>query len=215
MNVLVMYDRQSDTYWSQILGEAVEGPKKGAKLTPIAALMTTWDEWKSLHPQTKALVTNGQGGYDSYTGYYSSNQAGVLGEISKDERLPRKQLVTGVVVDEQPVVYPHSTLSERIVVNDTVNGKPLLVVYEPRSRTAQIYSREVNEQTLTFLPSTEPGEITDEQTGSSWTLLTGVAGDGELAGNALERIPSTTSFWFGWKDWHPDTLVYGEQAPIN
>lgn len=40
-NALVMFDRESDTLWSQLLGEAVDGPLQGTKLEPIASLQTT------------------------------------------------------------------------------------------------------------------------------------------------------------------------------
>ena len=61
MNVLVMYDRQTDSLWSQLLGEAVEGPLAGTKLTFIESLQTTWAEWKALHPNTLALQKTFQG----------------------------------------------------------------------------------------------------------------------------------------------------------
>jgi len=51
--------------------------------------------------------------------------------------------------------------------------------------------------------------LVDEETGTTWDGLTGEALDGELAGGNLERIKSTASFWFGWKDWFPETRVYG------
>ena len=86
-NVLVMYDRETDSYWGQLLGKAIEGPLKNVQLTPLAAAQTTWEEWRNQYPDTKALVTNGQGRYDSYEGYYSSGQTGVLGETLKDDRL--------------------------------------------------------------------------------------------------------------------------------
>lgn len=210
MNVLVMYDRQTQSYWSQILGEAIEGPLLGAKLTPLAALQTTWAEWKRLHPATHALATNGMGLYDSYSSYYASNQAGVLGETRQDDRLPRKALVTGIVIDEEPVVYPHSVLAAERVVNDQVGTTPLVVVYEPTSATATVFQRMVDGQRLTFRPGVEAMTLIDNETGSTWPLLTGRATIGPLAGKSLTRVPSTSSFWFGWKDWHPQTRIYGQ-----
>ena len=210
MNVLVMYDRQTNTYWSQILGEAIEGPLKGATLTPLPALQTTWAEWKRLHPNTQALATNGMGAYDTYSTYYSSNQTGVLGETRQDERLPRKELVTGVVIDEQPVVYPRSVLADKPIINDQIGEIPIAVVYEPTSATSTVFRRIVDGQILTFKSGSEPMTFVDEETNSTWPLLTGQASAGLLAGKRLERVPSTSSFWFGWKDWYPNTRIYGQ-----
>ncbi len=58
-NVLVMYDRQTDSLWSQLLGEAVQGEMVGTKLEFLPAWMTTWEEWKALHPNTLALDKGG------------------------------------------------------------------------------------------------------------------------------------------------------------
>ena len=49
---MVMYDRETDSFWSQFLGEAIDGPKKGAKLEFILAQMVTWGSWKEEHPDT-------------------------------------------------------------------------------------------------------------------------------------------------------------------
>lgn len=45
-NVLVMYDRQTESYWSQLLGEAVEGEMVGTKLEFLPSWMMTWEAWK-------------------------------------------------------------------------------------------------------------------------------------------------------------------------
>ncbi|MBI3959204.1 MAG: DUF3179 domain-containing protein [Chloroflexi bacterium] len=209
-NVLVMFDRESDSLWSQLLGEAVDGPLLGTKLKPIAALQTTWGEWKKLHPDTLALAIGGPA-YDSYVSYYSSNSAGVIGETFQDERLPRKELVYGLVIDGQAVVYPFSRLAEQRIANDTVAGQPVAVIFDPATRTALAFRREVDGQTLTFRPGDGEGAtFVDEETGSTWAALTGAAASGPLQGKGLERLPGTSSFWFGWKDFYPDTLVYGQ-----
>lgn len=211
MNVLVMYDRETNSLWSQILGKAVDGPLNGTQLTPLAAMQTTWAQWKALHPDTRALETGGRGRFDSYDRYYDSGQTGVIGETRTDERLPRKELIVGVVVEEQPVAYSRSVLRVELAVNDVVADVPLLVFFDPPTASGLVYRREVEGQVLTFTVSDEdPLILFDEETNSRWRALTGVATDGPLAGKGLERIPSTSSFWFGWKDWHPGTLVYGQ-----
>ena len=209
-----MYDRETDSYWGQLLGKAIEGPLKGTQLTPLAAAQTTWAEWKNQYPDTKALVTNGAGRYDSYEGYYASGQTGVLGETLKDDRLAAKELIAGTVIDNQPAVYPHSILQDERAVNDTVAGTELTVWFDPRTKTARLYNRTVTtessgEQTLTFIATGAELEFKDKETGSTWLLLNGKAIDGPLKGAILTAIPSTNSFWFGWKDWYPQTMVYG------
>ncbi len=208
MNVLVMYDRQTDSLWSQILGEAVEGELKGQKLEFLPAWQTTWEDWKTRHPETKALIKGYEGLRDPYFSYYVSGQAGVLGETVQDDRLERKDFIVGVALGDAAVAYPFKTLDEQLIINDVIDGKPVLVVFDPNHDSGVVFERQVNGQTLTFT-ILEGLEIMDEETGTLWNGLTGEALSGELAGTELKRVKSTRSFWFGWKDFYPDTKVYG------
>jgi hypothetical protein len=213
MNVLVMYDRQTDSLWSQLLGEAVEGPLAGTKLTFVESLQTTWAEWKELYPETLALRKSFRGNFDNYTSYYFSGSAGVLGETRLDDRLNTKEFVVGVVLGDVARAYPFRLLNDEQVVNDELNGQPLLVVFDPESATGAVYRRDVNGQVLTFKLETDGGvdsiRLVDEETGTIWSAFTGEGLEGPLAGTQLERVRSTSSFWFGWKDFFPSTSVYG------
>ena len=213
MNVLVMYDRQTGSLWSQLLGESVEGELKGTKLEYFSSWMTTWEDWKGRYPDTLALVKGYSGGADRYDSYYESDRAGVIGEEHLDDRLQTKQFVVGVAQGDEAAAYPFSVLSFEPAVNDIVGGTPLLVVFQERTGTGVVFDREIEEQTLTFSLTDPEGMIlTDDQTGSTWDGLTGVAVDGPLEGQSLNRLKSTSSFWFGWKDWHPETRVYGKDT---
>ena len=210
-NVLVMYDRQTETYWSQLLGEAVEGELIGTKLEFLPSWMTTWEQWKELHPNTVALDKDGQRGKrDVYDSYYASGRAGVIGEKNLDGRLDTKEFVIGVeVTDETAVAYPFRILNNEPVVNDTQDGIDLVVIFEKNSATGVVFNREVDGQLLTFEATDDPFQVTDAETGSTWDAFEGVAVDGPLAGTTLTRLKSTMVFWFGWSDFHSSTLLYG------
>jgi hypothetical protein len=173
--------------------------------------MTTWEDWKTRYPDTLALAKGYSGGFDPYDSYYESDRAGVLGEEHLDERLQAKQFVVGVALGEEAVAYPFSVLSFEPVVNDAVAGTPVLVVFNDQTSTAVVFDREVEGQALTFaLDDPQMLALTDAETGSTWEGLTGRAIDGPLAGEQLARVKSTGSFWFGWKDWYPETRAYGK-----
>jgi len=212
-NVLVMYDRQTESLWSQLLGEAVEGPLIGTKLEFVPSWMMTWEQWKEQHPDTLALNKNGRrGGRDSYASYYASGSAGVIGETIQDDRLFTKEFVAGVELNDTVIAYPYSALNENPYLNHSVAGEDVLVVFDPDSAVSIVFDRNLKGQTLTFSPTGEPFRMKDAETGTLWDAFSGEALAGELAGQQLERIKSTSSFWFGWKDIHPDTLLYGEDA---
>jgi len=208
MNVLVMYDRQTDSLWSQLLGEAVEGELKGQKLEFLPSWQTTWEDWKTRYPDTLALVKGFRGDRDPYDSYYDSYTAGVIGEEHKDDRLGTKDFVVGVSIGEEAMAYPFWTLNDEPVINDVVNGVPILVVFDPENASGVAFKREVDSRTLTFINNGQL-QLRDEETGTIWEVLTGEAISGELEGTYLERIKSTNSFWFGWKDFYPETGVYG------
>ena len=119
-----------------------------------------------------------------------------------------KEFVVGVERNGEPIAFPFSVLNEEPVVNYDVGGEPVLVVFNIDTGTGVVYDRELDGQLLTF-SQVEDTIITDDETGTKWNGLTGEAIDGPLAGQTLIRIKSTSSFWFGWKDWFPETIIYG------
>jgi hypothetical protein len=209
MNVLVMYDRQTDSLWSQLLGKAVEGELAGQQLEFLPSWQTTWEDWKTRHPDTLALVKGYQGDRDPYDTYYESYAAGVIGEEHQDNRLGTKDFIVGVALGEDARAYPFRLLNDEPVVNDILNGIPILVVFDPGTASGVVFLRTVDGQTLTFNSSGEL-QLKDEETNSTWDALNGEAIAGELKGASLERVKSTSSFWFGWKDFYPETGIYGQ-----
>ena len=213
MNGLVMYDRETDSMWSQVSGEAIYGSHKGARLTILPALMTTWSSWLEEYPDTSALDKEGREeyGFDPYEPYYGDDSVGLFGRSVNDERLDAKELVAGVVVEGRAKAYPFSELSKSPVINDEVGGVPLLVAFESESRSASVFSRTVNGRILTF-EVRRGGSLADTETGSVWSALTGRALRGELAGIRLSAIPSVTLFWFAWADFYPGASILGDQV---
>ena len=210
MNVLVMYDHQTDTLWSQFLSRGVEGELEGVDLDVLPVTQTTWGAWKALHPDTKMLEVIFRS--DPYDTYYADGRPGVIGERNRDERLDTKDLVVAVNFDGRPKAYPLDALEGQPVINDSVNERDALVFFDKPSGTALVYDRVVDGRALNFSVDPETrGVLTalvDDETGSRWMAFTGIAVEGEMAGKRLERIPSHLSFWFAWTDWNPETDLF-------
>ena len=217
MNALVMYDRQTETLWSQILGRAVQGPLEGEDLMAVPYAQMTWGEWRQLYPESKALQTGRWRGRDSYEGYFARPDAGIIGEANPDRRLPSKAMVTAAVIDGIPMAYPWDVMSQELIANDQVGDTPVVAIHAPEAISTVLYDRRIDGRALTF--RRDPDEradarglqrrMIDEETGSIWSAWTGVAIEGELAGQSMTQIPATSVFWFGWSDFHPDTGLYG------
>ena len=210
MNALVMYDHQTDSLWSHFTGDAVAGPMVGTRLEVLPAIQTTWGRWRELYPDSLVLDKRGRYRYDSYDSYYSNSSAGVIGETRTDDRLPRKETVLGVWVNETAKAYGFSDLAAQPVANDTVGGTDIVVTFDPETSTVGgAFNRRLGDRSLTFQPdASDPLLMVDTETGSSWAVLTGEAVRGALVGSRLEQVESNYAFWFAWKDWHPSTQVF-------
>lgn len=56
---LVMYDRQTESWWQQFSGEAIVGELTGKKLTKLPAGVMPFSEFRKRHPDGKVLVPSG------------------------------------------------------------------------------------------------------------------------------------------------------------
>ena len=214
MNALVMYDRQTDTLWSQFLGVAVAGPLEGTMLEPLPSRIMEWAQWRDLHPDTLALDQGGRRS-DAYASYYRSSSAGVLGESNADDRFQRKEFVLGVQLADAARAYPFRYLNDAPVLNDRLGSTDLVVVFDSNTGGGAVYVRTADGRTLSFEPAeADAGAgagplIQDRETGTIWSGLTGEAVRGPLAGEQLEVLPSFAVFWFAWSDFYPtDDNVY-------
>ncbi|MBI3060254.1 MAG: DUF3179 domain-containing protein [Deltaproteobacteria bacterium] len=88
-NSLIMYDHQTESLWSHLVGAAVTGPTKGVKLIPIQSMFTQWDTWRRLYPGTKVL-NNGRSSIfalrDPYESYYRSPDTGIIPTRLSDKK---------------------------------------------------------------------------------------------------------------------------------
>lgn len=72
---MIMYDRQTESWWQQFNGKAIVGEMLGRELTPLPALLESWQSYRSRHPD--GLVMDQPGRYrraygnNPYTGYDS------------------------------------------------------------------------------------------------------------------------------------------------
>ena len=209
--VFRMIDRETGTIWTHLDGKAIAGPLEEARLKIIPLPHTTWGEWKADHPDTLVLSPDTPF-RDRYLrpvriGVYNPSEA-----IYGDDRLPSNTLVVGVEVEGVFKGYPLSELElAGGVVNDTIAGRPIVVVYDPIAKTGLAYLRHFDGQTLEFYNvSKEEYGVTDRETGSTWDVH-GRAAEGAYEGARLDFVPSFISEWYGWSAYHPETHLYSAE----
>jgi hypothetical protein len=214
-NSLIMYDHQTESLWSHLVGAAVSGPMKGEKLKPLQSMFTRWETWAKLNPGTKVLSTgkSALGSLrDPYDSYYRSPDTGIIPPRSSDKRIYPKEFVLGVVLNGKAKAYPFSVLSRRSVINDAFEETALLIVFDEENATGMIFKRKLDGKILSFKKTQRQGEnelsLIDDKTSSVWEGLSGRAEQGPLKGKKLDVIPATPSFWFGWVDHYPRTELF-------
>ena len=206
---LLMYDRLTESYWSQALGIAVKGELTGYQLDLIPFDVITWGDWKELHPDTLVLTTDT--GHlrtyatDPYGNYYTEPRIMFPVEHS-DDRMHSKEIIIGFSIDDIYKAYKQNDIESHIVINDSIGDTSIMLVslYSENSRA---FERVVDGEILDFDYSN--GKLVDIQTNSEWNY-DGLAISGQYEGKQLERLPIEPGFWFEWVAFHPKTLVYGD-----
>ena len=221
---LVMYDRQTETWWQQIGEEAIVGELTGTKLNQQPAAIVSWQDFKSSFPYGQVLSKDTgfrrQYGANPYTGYDNINQAPFLFTGPDDDRLRPVERVTTVELNDEAAAYPFLELEKALVVNDVVGGEPLAVFFSKGTLSGLdnsiiaasrdvgagvVYSRILDGMELAF--TAVDGMFVDDQTGSTWNIL-GRALDGELDGKALKPVVHANHFWFAWAAFKPETRIW-------
>jgi hypothetical protein len=203
-DALVMYDHQTDSLWSQFLGEAIDGPMDGNSLELLPSRITSWAQWRVEHPDGTAMDKQGMGPFPALSFVFDPEAAMVVGELTP-EGISSHDLVLGVVVNESPVAFALKELVYQRVLNLEVDGVPLVAVAVEGFSTGSVFERTLDGEVLSFAPGAE-GTMTDGG-GSRWDLASGVATDGAHAGDALTRLRAVRSFWFAWQAYNPDTTL--------
>jgi hypothetical protein len=204
---LVIYDRKTDSYWSQILGAAIVGELTGYELTRIPLDHITWRKWKKLHPGTEVLSRetgfNRAYSVDPYSSYYTSPNI-VFPVENRDDRLPPKAVTYGVEINGKFKAYLIEDIASLVVINDHIGGEDILILGRQDGPFRSFY-RNVDDDTLEF--EVIGTRIFDKQTGSEWNI-NGEAISGPLKNKQLEQVVGTVNFWFAWVAFYPETDLY-------
>ena len=217
-DALLMYDHQTQTLWSHITGEAVQGELKGKQLKMLAGTpRIKWQDWKRNQPLTKVLSVASDFRRperhiqdiraDNYARYHASSDAGISGTQYTDDRLTNKELVVSVRINESYRAYPFTAFRKKSIINDEVGDAPVLAFHDLDSNATAVFLRTVKGQTLTF-EQARGYIVKDVTTETTWNLITGMATEGKLKGHTLERLPAMNIYWFAWARYHPETTVY-------
>jgi len=143
-NDVLLYDRQTQSLWSQLLAQAISGPLKGQRLTPLPVTHTTWADWHAIHAATRVLSTDtGQSRpyiRDPYAGYDSSTD--IMFPLSfRSAGLHPKERVLGIQIGKAAKAYPFVELGKTSgVIADQVAGTVLTIRFDRANSRATVHA---------------------------------------------------------------------------
>ncbi len=222
---LIMYDRQTETWWQQATGEGIVGELTGTQLVFRPASIISWADFKAVHHQGQVLSRETgfprPYGDNPYVGYDDVNNPPFLYRGPETPGvLPPVARVLTIDLNGEAAAYPYDVLQEVKVVNDTVGGTEVVVLWAAGTAsaldagtvaggrdvgTANAFARDLEDQTLTF--AFDGLLIVDHETGSAWDVL-GRALSGPLVGKQLTPVVAINHIWFSWAAFNPETRIY-------
>jgi len=192
----LMYDRQTQTLWSQLTGQPVFGPLVAKNLAPLRVLpltVTTWREWKALHPRTRVLSL--ETGYErdyrpgaAYGKYFASPDLMFPVWKKAPSDLAVKDWVLVVLVGETRRIYPIQTLP------DLLHDREVVIVNERAYAGAGRRFRR------------EGDALVDIANGETFAI--DEAALVSQSGERLQRLPSHRAFWFGASAFYPGAEIW-------
>lgn len=223
---MVMYDRQTESLWQQITGEALVGSMTGVRLTVVPSQTAPFETFAKQFPDGEVLsrTTGYQRPYgrSPYPGYEASQRLMFPGQVPKQARRKPLDRLLVVKCGAKAKAYPLSILARAGVVQGECPEKRFVIFFQQGMRSAldaewiaqsrqtgaaAVFEPAVNGRLLSFRQ--DSGKIVDSETGSAWNLM-GVSVAGPLAGNRLEPVEHGVYFAFAWLTFYPGTEILSE-----
>jgi len=224
---LIMVDRQTGSFWDQILGEVLMGPLVGrvGPLLRLPADLVYWEDWKQAHPEGRVLARpteiRGLRGLENispsryerspYEEYMLRPSVGFGVDIKEIDlrRLAAKRLVFGVELSGRAKAYADGSIQKVKLLNDLVGEGPILVVVTPEG-AVRAFRRTLSERDEPLTFELRGDMLRDLETETLWSF-SGEGLSGPLARKRLEEIPVIPTYWFAWLLFHPDTEVFRQR----
>lgn len=207
---LILYDRETDSNWSQMLLQCVNGENIGDEPEIYNVVETNWATWKEMYPNSEVLNT--QTGFERpygtypYGAYKTDDDFFLFIPSPLNPALPNKQRVFTIIDDDKAKVYEFSDFSGGNAIIDGFNGKNYLVVGNENIITAFQVNGALTQLEYSFSFNNSNVLFTDNE-GNEWTIF-GEAINGPREGQKLNNPVSVTSMWFATAAFYPNPQIY-------
>jgi hypothetical protein len=202
-------DATTKSWWRQVNGEAIVGPLKGKKLMEIEAKQMTLSAWIDRYPETLILQPDPKFN-DHYKALEKYDEGKMEGKLEGRDSLSwkDKSWVVGVPMGLLAKAYDWNELLRDRVINDRINGIPVLIALEGDSASFHSWVRVAGKDTLQFFHDNSQNLLVDDRK-SRWNWK-GECVEGAFKGSKLKAIQSYQEFWHSWKTFHPNSEAFGK-----
>lgn len=138
---VLMYDRETESLWSQLAMKSISGPSVGTPLEWLPSEHLTWKAWREKYPLGVVLSTDTgfRRNYaaDAYDAYFKSSQT-MFPVPRYRKEMPEKSWVLGVIVDGKAKAYAVDDLPENGSFADRVGDVSVTVQYDRSTRHPEV-----------------------------------------------------------------------------
>lgn len=213
---LIPYDRETNSNWSQIRLDCVNGKLRGREAETFPLIETTWHTWKEMYPSTTVVSQNTGHNRDykryPYGNYRTSHSYLIFPVANEDNRLPNKERVLGIVQSDGARVYAFSNFADTVaVINEELNGKNIVIVGNREDNFMVSFINDPGDgSALSFraVQDQYPVVMTDAE-GNLWDV-NGRAVAGPRKNARLGSPPSFIGYWFSFAAFYPELSIYGD-----
>ncbi len=206
-----MRDDETGSWWQQVTGEAIHGTLKGKKLNAVFNDEVSFAVWKREHPNGRILRPDERVAKNYEAANWEEEYAKfpVVTPKNPQDIFPPRTLMAGITLNKKSKAYPIEEINKSKLILDMIGTTPFFLVLGEDKKSVRAFERIVDGRTLEFLVKTdvEPSQIVDAETATVWDF-SGKGVSGALAGKQLKSVQVLKDYWFDWKIYHPDTLVF-------
>lgn len=208
---LIPYDRNTNSNWSQIRLDCVNGALAGREIELFQVVETTWETWQAMYPDSKILTTftgfSRQYGTYPYGNYRTSED--LIFPVSRtDNRLHPKERVLGLIVEGKVKAYTFDSFETAAVVEDNFNELDLIVAGSKADNYLVAFQRTHEGLTFSAFSNPEfPDVIMKDDEGNEWNIF-GEAVVGPRVGERLDNVTSFIGYWFSWAAFYSDVEIF-------
>jgi hypothetical protein len=212
---LIPYDRLTDSHWSQIRGDCVEGELKRRQIDTYHLVETSWKTWKEMYPSSK--VMSAETGYGRnylvypYAGYTLDDDFLLFPVSHSDSRLPNKKRVHGIVISGSARVYQFSEFGDQVIVKqDQFKGQDFVIVGNGKDNFIVSYHSDPGDGSVLEFKAVQdqyPVVMTDQEC-NGWDLF-GLAVSGPRKGTRLKPSGGFNGYWLAFAAFFPGAQISG------